>query len=313
MRASVFFLFLVLMGCKDAIKNEKKLVIAKPDKIDFVVPQVSKSLTVNVKEDLLGYWVGDFRPDLTEDETDSINLNESKVLDESRKRITLSIDEIKGGSIKGHSVVSGTISSFEGTLLETKTDFFIKLTENNNDRTDGVFQLRIEKKDSVVSGKWNVKQADAVKFGKKKLELKKKLFKYDPNIELLLEFIDTDKTKHLVMRDTIDGEEEVYEDDEYFMTTGRIFEKNASKDLLQKDFVANLTKADIFILRNSIFARHGFAFRDKQLRMYFENFDWYMPVFGDVKNELTEVEKKNVELLLRYEQNAVEYYDVFGR
>ena len=47
--------------------------------------------------------------------------------------------------------------------------------------------------------------------------------------------------------------------------------------------------------------------------MYFEQFDWYMPVFGDVKDELTEIEKKNIDLLLRYEQNAEEYYDNFGR
>ena len=74
-----------------------------------------------------------------------------------------------------------------------------------------------------------------------------------------------------------------------------------------------VTASKLKILRNSIFARHGFAFRDKQLRMYFEQFNWYMPVFGDVKDELTEIEKENIDLLLRYEKNAEEYYDTFGR
>jgi 3'-phosphoadenosine 5'-phosphosulfate sulfotransferase len=38
-----------------------------------------------------------------------------------------------------------------------------------------------------------------------------------------------------------------------------------------------------------------------------------MPVFSDVTKDLTEIEKKNIALLLRYEENAKEYYDHFGR
>ncbi|MEW5676136.1 YARHG domain-containing protein [Flavobacterium enshiense] len=313
MRVFLFVVFLSLIGCKDAIKNEQTFAERKPDKIDFVVPQVSKSLVVNTKEDLLGYWVGRFEVDVTEEEMDSLYQNDEMEVEMLSRKITLSIDEITNDEIKGHSIVSGNISPFKGTLDERKSAFLIALDEYEGKNTDGKFMFMIHKKDSVVSGKWIADHPDKVKVRMRKYQLKKRLFQYDNNLSLETVFINADKSRAAIINDTIDGEVESYEETSYFATTEKLFEKNASKEVLTKEYVSNLTKGDIYILRNSIFARHGFAFRDKQLRNYFENYDWYMPVFGDVKNELTEVEKKNVELLLRYEQNAIEYYDVFGR
>ena len=88
---------------------------------------------------------------------------------------------------------------------------------------------------------------------------------------------------------------------------------NASADVITKVQAANLKKADLFVLRNAIYARHGYSFKKPQLRMYFDQQSWYIPVSTDVRNELTGVEKKNIALLMRYEKNAKEYYDVFGR
>ncbi|MBL7727175.1 MAG: hypothetical protein JNM68_14625, partial [Dinghuibacter sp.] len=45
----------------------------------------------------------------------------------------------------------------------------------------------------------------------------------------------------------------------------------------------------------------------------FENLDWYVPDNVDVKDLLTEIEKKNIRLIKRYEQYAEEYGDEFGR
>lgn len=91
------------------------------------------------------------------------------------------------------------------------------------------------------------------------------------------------------------------------------FKVNASKDKITKEFAENLSKADIFILRNSIYARHGYSFKNRQLRLYFEDYNWYMPVFTDVKKSFTKIELANIDLLLLYEENAEEYYDRFGR
>ena len=67
------------------------------------------------------------------------------------------------------------------------------------------------------------------------------------------------------------------------------------------------------MLRNSIYARHGYSFRKRQLRAYFDKQDWYIPVHANIKSDLTEIEKKNIQLLLKYEEHAEEYYDEFGR
>jgi hypothetical protein len=302
------------ISCKEAIKNEKKFVAEQSfEEIQFTVPKVSNSLVVNSKEDLLGYWVGGFRANITDSALDSIYDNDNDFVNYLYRKITFSIDEIKGDSIFGHSISAGNISPFKGLLVENDSNFEINVDEFKRERTDGNFFIQIKKTDSVMKGNWIAYHPEEVKISSRIFDLKKKLFIYDKEATLYSTFRNTDKFKNITVTDTIDDEVEVYEDKEYFSTTRKLFEKNASNEELTSDFVSNLTKADIFILRNSIFARHGFAFRDKQLRMYFEQFDWYMPVFGDVKDDLTEIEKKNIDLLLRYEQNAEEYYDTFGR
>ena len=301
------------ISCKEAIKNDVKFVAEQSfEEIQFVEPKVSNSLVVNCKEDLLGYWVGDFNANLSDEEMDTIYGNE-KYSNLITRKITFSIDEIKGDSIIGHSISAGNISPFKGVLFENTSGFTMQVDEFKKTKTDGNFSIQIKKTDSVMKGNWEAYKPSELMIYKRNFGLKKKLFVYDKETTLNNTFYNTDKSKSITITDTIDDEVEVYEDTEYFSTTQKLFEKNASNEELTSDFVSNLSKADIFILRNSIFARHGFAFRDKQLRMYFEQFDWYMPVFGNVKDELTEIEKKNIDLLLRYEQNAEEYYDTFGR
>jgi hypothetical protein len=38
-----------------------------------------------------------------------------------------------------------------------------------------------------------------------------------------------------------------------------------------------------------------------------------MPVSTDIRADLTEIERQNVELIKRYEEHAARYYDYFGR
>ncbi|MDP5097498.1 MAG: YARHG domain-containing protein [Flavobacterium sp.] len=300
------------ISCKEVIKNEKKFVAEQSfEEIQFVEPKVSNSLVVNSKEDLLGYWVGDFKADISEEKTDSIYQEKNYNL--LNIKITFSIDEIKGDSIFGHSITAGNISQFKGLVFQNESEFVIKVDEFKKSKYDGLFEMNISKNDSLLIGNWVAYNPKELKVATRKYQLQKKIFIYNPNNKVDEIFINDDKFNTLKYKDTIDGEVFENEFEEYFTNTEKLYEKNASIDELTSDFVSNLSKADIFILRNSIFARHGFAFRDKQLRMYFELFDWYMPVFGDVKEDLTEIEIKNIDLLLRYEQNAEEYYDTFGR
>ena len=87
----------------------------------------------------------------------------------------------------------------------------------------------------------------------------------------------------------------------------------ASQRLLKTADVENLTKGELEFMRNEIFARHGYCFSKKNLRQQFENEDWYVPNTVDIKGFLTDVEKKNIALIKRYEKYAEDYGDEYGR
>jgi YARHG domain len=87
----------------------------------------------------------------------------------------------------------------------------------------------------------------------------------------------------------------------------------ASQRLLKTKDVENMMKEDLMFMRNEIFARHGYCFKKKDLRQQFEMQDWYVPNTVDIKGFLTDIEKKNIELIKRYEKYAQEYGDEYGR
>lgn len=259
---------------------------------------------VQTTDDLYGYWVGKFEPDSS---VEHLYTGEYNVWDYSNK-INISIDEINGDKVKGHSVVAGNDRPFEGTMNQEGSSFHFRLKEPGDDRYDGAFDFVIGQGDSLLVGSWKANKK--IRIPVRKYSLTKKIFKYNPDLQMKLEpYVDWNKKKKIAS--DIDGET-VY-DPTYFSTTADVLKYNASKTLLTREEVANLKKADLFILRNAIYARHGYSFKNQQLRAYFDKQDWYIPISTNVKNQFTELEKKNIALLLRYEKNAKEYYDVFGR
>lgn len=87
----------------------------------------------------------------------------------------------------------------------------------------------------------------------------------------------------------------------------------SSQRLLKPKDVENMMKEDLEFMRNEIFARHGYCFNKKNLRQQFELQDWYVPNTVNIKGFLTDVEKKNIALIKRYEKYADEYGDEYGR
>jgi len=47
--------------------------------------------------------------------------------------------------------------------------------------------------------------------------------------------------------------------------------------------------------------------------LYFSQQPWYLPLSSNVTDLLTDIEKKNLKLMMPYEKNAEEYYNTFGR
>jgi hypothetical protein len=87
----------------------------------------------------------------------------------------------------------------------------------------------------------------------------------------------------------------------------------ASTRLLKASDVENLGKSELQLMRQEIFARHGYCFSKKEFRQRFENEDWYVPNTVDIRGLLTDIEKKNIATIKRYEKYAEEYGDEYGR
>lgn len=64
--------------------------------------------------------------------------------------------------------------------------------------------------------------------------------------------------------------------------------------------IANLNCGQIRVLKNSVYARHGYIFKDSNLRSYFNGFSWYHGWRKKV-TDLNKYETKNVSFLKKYE------------
>jgi hypothetical protein len=62
-------------------------------------------------------------------------------------------------------------------------------------------------------------------------------------------------------------------------------------------------KAELRILRNAIYAKHGYIFNSIDLQEYFSRFNWYSAKKVNVDTELSENEKKFIEFIRRVESN----------
>jgi len=62
-----------------------------------------------------------------------------------------------------------------------------------------------------------------------------------------------------------------------------------------------ISKDELRIMRNEIFASHGHKFKSKDLQEYFSKQTWYKPKEGDVLSNLTEIEKYNIQIIKKRE------------
>lgn len=188
-------------------------------------------------------------------------------------KITLLISKAEGDSISGRSVVGGYDRPFTGTVIQQGGTYIVAAKEPGTDKHDGTFNFTI--KDANT----NIVEGSWV-----------------PNDAKV-----TPKKNYVLQRKAF----------EYKIDVGN-YAKASQRELKSAD-VENLTKYDLQTMRNEIFARHGYCFKKKDLRDYFENEDWYVPDNVDVKDLLTTIEKKNIQLIKRYEKYADDYGDDFGR
>jgi hypothetical protein len=89
----------------------------------------------------------------------------------------------------------------------------------------------------------------------------------------------------------------------------RKIREKLTTDELTEDALSGLFIEDLRVLRNEIFARRGYVFKDKELQKTFEAMDWYKPdptfTADKIPTVLSEIEIKNIATIKKAEEYAV--------
>ncbi len=286
-----FFALLMLTACADqTTKVEEPPTTTTVSTEDSLQKANERAAILSSKEHqaFLGAYVGMFEGVEVKKDGSWVN------------KINISIDKIDNGKIYGHSVVAGNDRPFEGTFDPSGTKIEVK--EPGDDKYDGVFVLNFNAARNGLSGTWAANDSK-LKVTNRTFELEKKKIAYNKDLDLpedvLWEFLYDNKHE--------------FEENEGEMLTGAVVAFNASNTVLKKEDIENMYKGDLEVIRNAIYARHGYSFKNRKMRYVFDQVDWYIPVHTDVRSDLTDLEKKNIDLLKRYEGHAGAYYDSFGR
>jgi hypothetical protein len=73
--------------------------------------------------------------------------------------------------------------------------------------------------------------------------------------------------------------------------------------------LAVLTKDELRLFRNTIYAKYGMIFQSNDLKLHFQRFNWYNPRYNNVESQLSENDKQNIKKIQVFE-NSVPNYDL---
>ncbi len=282
----VTLLVITLVSCK---KEKSKIVTTVND---------------NYKN-LYGNWVGDFVASVHDTTTNFVYSN----------KINIVIKKIEKNKAYGQSIVAGNNRPLSGKFKKTSDGFEFILKEPGDKKYDGRFEFSI--KNNILKGTWFSNDKNQA-VTQRTFELKKQDFKYNANAMLPNDddYIDyySMKTDTIIEPQTdTTAVTETYYIETYRSASDIITKLNSSTTKLEENELKNLKKLELEILRNTIYARHGYTFSKKSYRQFFDLVDWYIPISDNVDKELTALEKSNIKLLKRFEKYAEDNYDSFGR
>jgi len=296
---------LVFVSCKN--KAEKKEKESDPVSTTKEVRAKRTISEVPISKSLLyGYYSGFFN---------------ASVYDSNKKpsysnKITISIDSIHQDEIYGHSVVAGNSRPFKGEIWSADGVYNALVSEPGDDQYDGVFNFKLNPLSKSINGTWIANDKNLA-VTERKYKLYEKTFSYDPDRKLFeLGNREEDEEAYYgnVFAELYNSDNSEIDGPESEYATIQAIKINASNTELTNADLENLYKGDLEIIRNAIYARHGYSFKNRRMRYFFDSrIDWYIPISTDIRSELTDLEKKNIELIKRYEQHAEKYYDYFGR
>ncbi|MGL5235195.1 MAG: YARHG domain-containing protein [Empedobacter falsenii] len=297
---------LVVLSCKE----DKKDAVKNNDINDTI-----SSIHIEPTQEDIGLWSGIFEADSVDyDKGDNWSL---------RNRISIVIQNINNdNTVEGYSVSAGNIRPFKGDLVKEGNSRYVMANEPGDQKYDGTFKFNISEKDDSIYGTWISKRTDLPVLSRK-FSLRKTTFNYDPkNILIQPKYgVDEEYADEYDNVDWVNSKKKKYDEsdgEEYFVDVQRaasdeIYKINGSTQKLTEKQLKNLHKLDLEIIRNTIYARHGYSFANRGARQFFDYVDWYVPLYTNVEDKLSPIEKDNIALLKRFEKYATDNYQQYGR
>ncbi len=188
-------------------------------------------------------------------------------------KINIFIASADGKTISGHSVCAGNYRAINGEIEDKGNGMFTAVMKEPGDNKYDG-KFQFTIDQTKKTLEGNWTPFDTKATGAKKYSLAKTSFEYNPNV-------------------------------------GKY--PQGSTKLLAEEDVNNMSADDLKYMRNEIYARHGYSFQTKAVRSMFDKLDWYVPVCIDVRDQLTDNEVANIDLIYRYEKYYEESYDDYGR
>lgn len=66
--------------------------------------------------------------------------------------------------------------------------------------------------------------------------------------------------------------------------------------------LSGISSEEMDLMRNEIFAEYGFIFKSPKWKEYFKDMPWYTPRYDKVDDQLTEIDKYNIQFILDYQR-----------
>lgn len=108
------------------------------------------------------------------------------------------------------------------------------------------------------------------------------------------------KKTETINYDTLQNNENSYYDNNAIDESEYKYEYLREREMTYDD-VEGKSAEELRLMRNYIFARRGYIFESEDLKEYFEQFSWYVPLYYDVTPRLSDIEKYNVNFIKEYE------------
>ena len=90
-----------------------------------------------------------------------------------------------------------------------------------------------------------------------------------------------------------------YDDNDQFLF-------DSANKYITKDYLSGCSRDEITVILNEIYARHGYIFKDAELRAYFNSQSWYTGTITSLEeaaSHFNSIEQKNVDTIYAYQKS----------